>query len=392
MSTVDALVVKATLTRADFSLDIDLQWPAQGITAVFGPSGSGKTSLLRCLAGLERPEGRIALGQTLWQDTASGQFQPSWKRRVGVVFQEASLFEHLDVRQNLEYGWRRRGVTHGPSPVDALASRLGIAHLLHRSVDHLSGGERQRVAIARALAAQPDVLLLDEPLASLDQARRKELLPWLEELQQTLQIPVVLVTHSVDELTRMADHLVWLDQGRVRACDSLEEVLATPELALALEDEACVILRGCVAAEDAQSASLQIDTPAGSLRVAQTALALGQTVRVRVLARDVHLSLRDEARSAPSTATRAAAPSMKLAPTLDALEDRWPGSVAWIHADPCSDQALVGIACGSGELLSRLSRRHLQRLALVEGQAVWCEIRHLTLTGKRCRRFLQSAP
>jgi molybdate transport system ATP-binding protein len=354
MSPVNSLVVKATLTRTDFSLDVDLQWPTQGITAIFGPSGSGKTSLLRCLAGLERPEGRIAFGPTVWQDTARGQFQPTWKRRVGVVFQEASLFDHLDVRQNLEYGWRRRAAPSGSNPVETLTRRLGISHLLHRSVEHLSGGERQRVAIARALAAQPDVLLLDEPLASLDQARRKELLPWLEELQHTLQIPVVLVTHSVDELTRMADHLVWLDRGRAMGCGPLDELLRTPALARTLEDEACVLLKG----------------------------------RVRVLARDVHLSLRDEAMTTPLTSALTSSPAVPALP----VEDRWPGSIAWIEADPFADQALVGISCGPEMLLSRIGQPHLNRLGLAQGQAVWCEIRHATMTGKGRRRFLQSTP
>ena len=209
------------LSRSDFELNVDLQLPDQGVTVLFGPSGSGKTTLLRCVAGLEPCEGHVAVGQDVWQDSRQRINKPVWQRDLGYVFQEASLFEHLNVQRNLEFGVRRlQGAFKGKaSPSnDALAQAielLGIGHLLERAVSSLSGGERQRVAIARALAMQPQVLLLDEPLASLDMARKKEILPWLEQLHQHLSIPVLYVTHSLAELKRLADAVVMLQQGMV---------------------------------------------------------------------------------------------------------------------------------------------------------------------------------
>jgi len=208
MSGHETLHIRLRLTRADFQLGVDLTLPSSGITVLFGPSGSGKTSLLRCVAGLERPEqARISIGSEVWQDDAAGVYLPTWQRDLGYVFQEASLFEHLNVRQNLHFGLKR---TRKPGAEQALAHALellGIGHLLHRQAGTLSGGERQRVAIARALATQPRILLLDEPLAALDIARRHEILPWLEKMRDELSLPMLYITHSADELARLADHL-----------------------------------------------------------------------------------------------------------------------------------------------------------------------------------------
>ena len=176
------LRIDIVLERGQFELRVDLSLPVQGITVLFGPSGSGKTSILRCVAGLERACGRIILGGDTWQDSGQQIFKPTWQREIGYVFQEASLFEHLDVRQNLLFGLRRTG---RPADIESLNDTLrllGIGHLLERAVTTLSGGERQRVAIARALATAPKLLLLDEPLASLDVVRRNDVLPWLEHL------------------------------------------------------------------------------------------------------------------------------------------------------------------------------------------------------------------
>ena len=210
------IAMQLTLTRKDFVLDIDVTLPAQGVTVVFGPSGSGKTTLLRCVAGLERAKGRICIQHTVWQDSATSLWTPPHQREVGYVFQEASLFEHLNIKSNLQYGVRRVRKAGAQEALDHAIQLLGIGHLLQRSPATLSGGERQRVAIARALATQPAILLLDEPLASLDSTRRQEILPWLEQLHQQLQIPVLYVTHSMEERTRLADYVLELEQGKVR--------------------------------------------------------------------------------------------------------------------------------------------------------------------------------
>ncbi len=215
-----------------FRLDVDLALPGQGITALFGASGSGKTTLLRCVAGLERAAGRVDVAGAQWQDDEGGVFVPTWQRRLGYVFQEASLFDHLDVARNLAYGQRRaRSEAVGGLGLEAAVALLGIGPLLQRRPAQLSGGERQRVAIARALAADPQVLLLDEPLASLDAPRRQDVLPWLERLRDEWRIPMLYVTHAVDEVARLADTVVVLAEGRAIApgrCSTPRSPAATP--------------------------------------------------------------------------------------------------------------------------------------------------------------------
>jgi len=221
MSTLD---LSLRLSRGGFSLAADLELPASGITVVFGTSGSGKTTLLRAIAGLEPDaRGRVVFGGQVWQDDDAGAHMPVWQRRVGYVFQESSLFEHLDVRGNIEYGLRWQGSAQ--CEPGALVDLLGIGALLDRRVDTLSGGERQRVAIARAMAVQPKLLLLDEPLAALDFARRDEIMAWLEALRDRTGTPMLYVTHSLEELARLADRAVVMVEGRVAACDA-------PDLAL----------------------------------------------------------------------------------------------------------------------------------------------------------------
>lgn len=216
-----------------FVLEADFQLPASGISVLFGASGSGKTTLLRAIAGLEpSAAGRVALGPRVWQDDAAGVRLPAWRRRIGYVFQEASLFEHLDVAGNIAYGlrWQRDDGAadsrdEGRVGVDALVGLLGIGGLLRRRVDTLSGGERQRVAIARALAVRPALLLLDEPLSALDFARRDEIMDWLLRLREHTATPMLYVTHSLEELARLADRAVVLADGRVVACDGPEAAL-----------------------------------------------------------------------------------------------------------------------------------------------------------------------
>lgn len=226
--------IRLQLPRADFLLDVDLCLPERGITVIFGPSGSGKTSLLRCVAGLERPAvGFISIHGELWQDHERALFLPPWQRRAGYVFQEPSLFEHLDVRGNLEYGLRRARALKGGTSVgilDEAIGLLGIRSLMRRMPGHLSGGERQRVAIARALAASPKVMLLDEPLASLDRARRMEILPLLERMRDELRVPMLYVTHSCEERDRLASEVVVLGRGLVQASGPLTVVCPKPSL------------------------------------------------------------------------------------------------------------------------------------------------------------------
>jgi molybdate transport system ATP-binding protein len=195
-----------------FALDATFSVPDQGVTVLFGPSGSGKTTILRCLAGLARLGGRLEVSGEVWQD--AGHFTPVHRRRVGYVFQDAALFDHMSVRGNLLYGRRRAGL--GPDATfDHLVELLGLNGLLERTVGNLSGGERQRVAIGRALLAAPRLLLMDEPLASLDGDRKDEVIPYLEALKREASIPVIYVTHDVAEAARLADRTLWINDGRV---------------------------------------------------------------------------------------------------------------------------------------------------------------------------------
>jgi len=206
MSSIAPIEARFALHYPGFTLDVDLQLPAGGVSALFGPSGSGKTSCLRCFAGLESGcEGRVVVAGEVWQDTATGRFVPPHRRPFGFVFQDARLFSHLTVRGNLRYAMRRAA---GPEPVpfDEIVQLLDMADLMERHTDRLSGGERQRCAIARALLTRPRLLLLDEPLAALDEARKAELLPYLERLRDALSIPMIYVSHSMREVARLADH------------------------------------------------------------------------------------------------------------------------------------------------------------------------------------------
>jgi molybdate transport system ATP-binding protein len=349
------IAIRARLPRGGFLLDVDLQLPAQGITALFGPSGSGKTTLLRCVAGLERPpQGRIAIGDESWQD--GDLFLPTHRRALGYVFQEASLFDHLDVRGNLEFARRR---TANPPPLEPLLALLGIAPLLQRKPHQLSGGERQRVAIARALASQPRILLLDEPLASLDLARRREILPWLERLRDELRIPMLYVTHSGDEVARLADHLVLLEEGQVRAAGPLAETLARIDLPALPAEEAGALLHGSIAERDQRWHLVQVRFDGGALWIADPGLPAGHAVRVRVLARDVSIALQPPERSS--------------------IQNVLPCTVRALAAGSHASQAVVQLACGPSLLLARITARAADELSLAPGQPVWAQVKSAAL-------------
>ena len=350
------------LQRPAFALQARLNLPAQGVTVLWGASGSGKTTLLRCLAGLERARGRVQMGDTVWQEDASGQFTPPWQRRLGMVFQEASLFNHLDVQGNLQYGLRRlpaREQTAARQALQQAVQVLGIGHLLTRRTNALSGGERQRVAIARALAVQPRLLLLDEPLASLDAARKREVLPWLQALRQHLQVPMLYVTHSADEVAHLADTLVVLDAGQVRASGLVAQVLASVSLPVHLGDDVGALVTGTVTGTDARWGLCRLALPGGELWVGQTGEAIGTALRVRILARDVSITLE-----------RASGTS---------IQNHLPCVVEQIAPDPSMHQMLVRLDASGTPVLARLTARAADQLGLRPGLAVWAQIKAVSL-------------
>lgn len=359
MTTSPQLRIQVQLDRSDFALKVDLTLPVNGITVLFGPSGSGKTTLLRCVAGLEKAQGLISFGHEIWQDSENRLFKPTWQRQMGYVFQEASLFEHLNVKQNLHFGLRRAGKTKQTQVLDAALELLGIGHLLERGVTTLSGGERQRVAIARALATQPQLLLLDEPLASLDVARRKEVLPWLERLHAELKIPMLYVTHSVDELARLADQVVMLDGGNVRSCAPMTEAMVSQDMALTIGEEAGMVTLGRVMERNPEDHMAQIQWDGGILWVRDQGVAVGQTVRVRILARDVSLALSNHEDST--------------------IQNRLQGLIESIDSDAHPSQVVVRVRCGQALILGRVTRRSLRHLALRQGASVWCQVKSVAL-------------
>ncbi|MEP7297635.1 MAG: molybdenum ABC transporter ATP-binding protein [Burkholderiales bacterium] len=369
------------LARGAFTLDVDLALPGRGVSVLFGASGCGKTTVLRALAGLVRAQGRVALGDEVWQDDARHHFVPTHQRALGFVIQEAALFPHLDVRRNLDYGRARAGeVSHqrghqGGSDVDLdqAIELLGIGPLMARRPATLSGGERQRVAIARALAARPRLLLMDEPLAALDAKRKAEVLPYLDRLQSELDIPIVYVSHAVDEVARLADHLVLMDAGQALAAGPLAEMFGRLDLPLPFGEEAGVVLAGRIGERDAtwQLARLDVhhvDTATDriggtidcSLWSRDPGLPLGQPVRVRVLARDVSLT------RTPQTGTSI---GNQLQGTVEALADD--------ATHP--SLALVRVRIGSSALVARVTWRSAHTLELKPGMPVWAQVKTVAL-------------
>ncbi len=352
---------KFRVDRKDFSLDLDLTLPGRGVSALFGPSGSGKTTCLRAMAGLERaPDGLFALGDTVWQNEANGIFVPTHRRALGMVFQEASLFAHLSVRRNMEFGQKRALTATSAFTLSEVSELLGIGHLLERMPAQLSGGERQRVAIARALLAAPQVLLLDEPLAALDSKRKQEILPYLERLHRELAIPVIYVSHAPDEVARLADHLVLLDQGKVVASGPLNAVLSRIDLPGTFADDAGIVLEAVVAEHEADELT-RLEFPGGHLYVAQRREPVGTVLRCRILARDVSLAL------APQT-------QVSILNCVNAV-------VVDLAATATPGQVLVRLDVAGAPLLARITQRSVDRLGIRPGLALHAQIKSVALLG-----------
>ncbi|QSR84933.1 molybdenum ABC transporter ATP-binding protein [Methylacidimicrobium sp. B4] len=353
MAGIDA---RFRLDWPSFSLDVDLTLPGRGVTALFGHSGSGKTTLLRCIAGLEHaPQGWLSVDGEVWQD--ADRWLPTHRRPIGFVFQEASLFPHLSVLGNLRYGRKRVRDARRVS-LDQAIELLGIGHLLDRRPDRLSGGERQRVGIARALAVSPRLLLLDEPLAALDWKRKREILPYLERLHDELEIPILYVSHSPDEVARLADHLVAMEGGKVLAAGPLTETLARLDLPFRLGEDAGAVLDATVGAVDKEWRLARMDFDGGSLWAPDPGLTVGRRIRVRVLARDV--SLAEE-------------------PGTSSIQNVLRGQVDAIGADEHPGLALVRLRVGESVLLARLTRRAAASLGVTSGRVLWVQVKSVAL-------------
>jgi molybdate transport system ATP-binding protein len=341
-------------TRIDLAFEV----PSPGITVLFGPSGAGKSTVILAAAGLLRPdECRIEIDGTVMADTATHTWLPPERRRIGLVFQDARLFPHMSVATNLRFGLRR--AVPGAVRFDDVVDLLGIGALLERRPHTLSGGERQRVAIGRALLAQPRLLLMDEPLANLDAARKAEILPYLTRLKTALRLPVLYVTHALDEVMQLADSIVLVQAGKVVASGSLPELAARADLPLARRDDAGALLLCAVAEHDAERELTRLDAGGTSFWVPLLELDPGTACRLRIPAREVILAAK--------------------APDAISLHNVVPGTVRRVVSDGARRGVLVEIALQSGTLLSRVTSDAVTRLALAEGAPVLALIKSTSI-------------
>jgi molybdate transport system ATP-binding protein len=349
---------RLALARGAFRLDVAFDLPAQGVTALFGPSGAGKTTLLRCLAGLEREAaGRLEVAGEVWQDDTRGIFLPAHRRAVGFVFQQAALFPHLTVAANLEYGLTRTPATERRLAFGEVVAWLGLEHFLERRPESLSGGEAQRVAIARALLRSPRLLLLDEPLAALDAPARQEIFPYLEWLHRQLALPVLYVSHAPAEVHRLADHLLLIERGRLRAAGSLAELATRLDLLpWAGQGEPAAVIEARVVRHDEEFDLSELDFGGGRLLVPRLAAALGERRRVRVLARDVSLSL--------------------TPPAASSILNVLPARVVEVGGGP---RPLVKLALGETPLLSQVTSKSCALLGIAPGRQLFALVKGVAI-------------
>jgi molybdate transport system ATP-binding protein len=353
------LAVDIEAKRGAFALAARFEAPTPGIVALFGRSGAGKSSLVAALAGLLKPaRGRIALGDDILFDSERRIDVPPEKRRVGLVFQESRLFPHFTVRDNLLYGWKRAARETRRDPA-RIVSLLALEPLLDARPHRLSGGEKQRVAIGRALLAGPRLLLLDEPLANLDQERKRELLRHIERLRDEVNLPIVYVSHAMDEVARLADTLVLLESGRVTAAGDIAAIAAAPALAERLGGfELGAVLRARVEAHDAARGLTHLSFAGGVVAVPQTDLPLGAPVRMRVLGRDVILARQPVA--------------------AISVHNQWRAVVRDVRPEGAT-RVVVSLAVGDSLLLARVTRDAAERLALNAGETVYALCKSVAL-------------
>jgi molybdate transport system ATP-binding protein len=345
-----------------FQLDAAFGFSAPGVTALFGHSGAGKSTIIHAIAGLIRPdEGKITVGSETLLDSAQGLCVPAHERRMGVVFQDARLFSHLNVKSNLLYGMRRAKEKPPAEEIGGVVTLLGLAHLLERKPRTLSGGERSRVALGRALLMRPRALLLDEPLAALDAARKSEILPYLERVRDESRIPILYVSHSIDEVARLADRIIVLHEGRIMAQGSLFDVTSNLDLISGGAALPGSILEAVVAAHDEMHALSELSLSGETLVVPALARNIGEKVRVRIDAQDVMLAL--------------------TKPQEISANNVLPAYIVEVKAGggPYED---VLLRVGEARLIARITRKSAERLGLKPEQEIFAVIKSVTVGGR----------
>lgn len=352
-----------------FQLDVSLDLPGSGITGIFGPSGCGKTTLLRCIAGLQRAEkGALSVNGETWQNADFSL--PTYRRALGYVFQQPSLFPHLNVKDNLAFASKRAEKRPSSTFYQQILALMGIEPLLEQFPEQLSGGEQQRVAIARTLLIQPRLLLMDEPLASLDIERKQEILPYLENLHRCLEIPVLYVSHSIDEIARLADHLILMDSGSIKRAGPAVSLLSHPDFPLQSGEDRGALLETQVVEKDTRWGLMKVRFSGGALWLKDGGQKIGETLRVRILARDVSLTLTEESSTS--------------------ILNRIPVEVQQVSDDQQPSMVLLQLRTGDGGdveqgntdnalLVARITRRSCHNLALKKGARAWAQIKSVAI-------------
>lgn len=360
------LSVKALKRFGQFTLDARFDAPTPGVVALFGRSGCGKTTMINVIAGLLRADdARIEIDGRVLEETSTNTYMAPEQRRIGYVFQDGRLFPHMTVARNLQYGLKRAPAAVRVSTFDQIVELLGLEGLLERHPFELSGGERQRVSLGRALLSQPSLLLLDEPLAALDAARREEVLPYLEKLRDHLSIPMVYVSHQFDEVLRLATHVVLMESGRILAQGSPGAISLLPSLrAIVGPDSVGSVLDGLVTRVDPDSGMAEMSVGDGSLSVSVRDAAVGDSVRVQLLARDIILATE--------------------APRNLSVRNELRGRVVQLVPDE-SDAVLVTVDIGGGSVLSRVTRNAVESLGLKPGMTVWVLVKAVSTRGHAFR-------
>ena len=353
--------IRIKLSRSTgFTLDCDIDLPQEAsVTVFFGPSGCGKTTILRAAAGLEKAPGFVRIAGQTWQDDEKGIFVPTYARRIGYVFQEASLFTHLNVIDNLRYGLKRIADQNAEDRLKEAVDLLGIGHLLTRRTNELSGGERQRCAIARSLAIRPSALFMDEPLSALDQARRREIMPWLERIKRELKVPILYVTHSEDEVMRLADQLVLMDQGKIVDVGPVAGVWLKRLQKEATATHQSSLMIGTVDEKDSQWSLMKIGCGSAHFWVKDSCAALGETVRVTVRSENVSVSVQK--------------------PSTTSIQNVFQAHLTHIRRDSDTSRVLLELDCDGSVIIAEVTARAVNELQLMETMPVWVQVKSVSI-------------
>ncbi|MDY6010281.1 MAG: molybdenum ABC transporter ATP-binding protein [Duodenibacillus sp.] len=352
--------IELSLERSTgFRLEVDIPLEGVGVTVLFGPSGCGKTTVLRAAAGLERARGLVRVAGQLWQDDAQKIFVPTYARRIGYVFQEASLFAHLTVIENLRYGLTRIHDPQGEKRLYQAVELLGIGHLLQRRATELSGGERQRCAIARSLAIRPTALFMDEPLAALDHARRLEIMPWIERIKNELGLPILYVTHSEEEVLRLADQLVLMEGGSVVARGAVDSVWLQHLERTAADAQRIALVMGTITQKDPDWGLMLVQAGSAHFWVRDTGLLIGSRVRLMIDSANLSVAVQK--------------------PSESSIQNIFEASVAGLRPSADGYRTTVTLDAQGTVLLADLTARSAHNLGLAEGMRVWVQIKSVSV-------------